>query len=366
MLKVPEYSFFEGFYMWFNKEKKEEYYSTPLYEYGNNINVDFDNKRVKVFIEQNIEKIKPDKYKPVLKTPATMLFPFVDRFGMMLIRLLNADFTNYQTAFNTFFYAYGYELLKEYSSSETLPSRYNTEVSFLKEIEKIFNNSLGLLLELQQEFRNCVDFVYCVDMDIQKEYKPNSRFIAYIIKHIGEIYNYSYKIDIITDNYADKYYDYAQENLDSLISKIDEHSLIVPVTNIYTSTELSNICYVVLEELTKTENIIIKKCKNCGKYFIPTTRFDEIYCDLPNADGTTCRNKGALATYKKNLEDSKALLEYRRSYQKKIMIVSRNREDKQLKKDFDKWKQEAQAKIKLFKQGKLAEDDLYNWIMENK
>ena len=39
---------------------------------------------------------------------------------------------------------------------------------------------------------------------------------------------------------------------------------------------------------------------------------------------------------------------------------------KQLKKDFDKWKKEAQEKIKLYKKGKLDEDTLYNWMIENK
>ena len=48
------------------------------------------------------------------------------------------------------------------------------------------------------------------------------------------------------------------------------------------------------------------------------------------------------------------------------MIVSRNKDNKQLKKDFDKWKKEAQANIKLFKQGKLEEEKLYNWMLENK
>ena len=48
------------------------------------------------------------------------------------------------------------------------------------------------------------------------------------------------------------------------------------------------------------------------------------------------------------------------------MIVSRNKDNKQLKKDFDNWKKEAQAKIKLFKQGKLDEDTLYKWMIENK
>ena len=37
-----------------------------------------------------------------------------------------------------------------------------------------------------------------------------------------------------------------------------------------------------------------------------------------------------------------------------------------LKKDFDKWKKDAQDKIKLFKQGKLEEEKLYKWMIENK
>lgn len=48
------------------------------------------------------------------------------------------------------------------------------------------------------------------------------------------------------------------------------------------------------------------------------------------------------------------------------MTVYRNKENKQLKKDFDKWKKEAQAKIKLFKQRKLEEENLYNWMNENR
>ena len=34
--------------------------------------------------------------------------------------------------------------------------------------------------------------------------------------------------------------------------------------------------------------------------------------------------------------------------------------------NFDKWKKEAQSKIKLFKHGKLDEDILYKWMEENK
>ena len=39
---LPEKNFFDSFYIWFNKEKREEYYSTPLYLYSVNRKDDFE------------------------------------------------------------------------------------------------------------------------------------------------------------------------------------------------------------------------------------------------------------------------------------------------------------------------------------
>ena len=177
---------------------------------------------------------------------------------------------------------------------------------------------------------------------------------------------YSNKIEVFLDNYAQKDHNYSNETYESLAQKLENNKISIKKHHIYTSEKLSNILFLILEEVVRAENLPIKECQSCGKYFIPTSRQDEIYCEFPDEKGKTCKEKGASLTYKKNLESIPALLEYRRSYQKKIMIVSRNKENKQLKKDFDKWKKEAQARIKLFKQGKLEEEKLYNWMIENK
>ena len=87
---------------------------------------------------------------------------------------------------------------------------------------------------------------------------------------------------------------------------------------------------------------------------------------MPNEDGKSCREKGAKQTYKQNLEKNPALLEYRKAYQKKFMEVARSDNNKQLKKCFDSWKKIAQGKIKDYKQGKITEDELYKWMIENK
>ena len=93
------------------------------------------------------------------------------------------------------------------------------------------------------------------------------------------------------------------------ISMIDTHK----------SNDLSSICYVVLEELVKTNNNPIKKCQNCGMYFIPNSRLDEIYCDYPKENGKTCREQVAALTYNKRLQEKSAYAEYRKIYQQKFM-----------------------------------------------
>lgn len=73
-------------------------------------------------------------------------------------------------------------------------------------------------------------------------------------------------------------------------------------------------------------------------YFIPSSRLDEIYCDYPKEKGKTCRAQGAVQAYNERLKQNKALAEYRRLYQQEFMAVGRNKDNKQMKKDFDEWK----------------------------
>ena len=57
-------------------------------------------------------------------------------------------------------------------------------------LEDIYNTSLDDLLEWQENFRKCVDFVY--NLNGNEEYKEQSiysKFVAYTIKN--DIYTYS-------------------------------------------------------------------------------------------------------------------------------------------------------------------------------
>ena len=48
------------------------------------------------------------------------------------------------------------------------------------------------------------------------------------------------------------------------------------------------------------------------------------------------------------------------------MYASRNKDDKEFKKNFDNWRKEAQAKIKLYKKEQISHEELFQWIMKNK
>lgn len=368
MKELPPHNFLDGFYIWFDIENKKEYYSTPLYQYNTKCTGCFDDGKQIIKLEKSIKKGKPSKRTEALKYPAFISYPFEENIGSMLLKFLNADLSSFENAYDTFFYAYGFETLKEYAPYNGLQNNFENEIELLTILKKVFETSKCDLCVIQNDFKNFIDYIYNLNNNNElKESKPSSKFIAGIIKGKNNISSYTKEIEVILDNYTNKNIEYMDEKLDSLVKKLDLNDTFVKRKNVYTSSYLSSILFIILEHIALDENIQIKQCLNCGKYFIPISRQNEIYCDFENIDGSsTCRDKGATETYKKNLNSIPALLEYRRTYQKRIMIASRNKDNKQLRTDFDKWKKEAQSKIKLYKKGELSEEELYNWMIENK
>ncbi len=97
---LPEKNFFESFYIWFSKEKREEYYSTPMYTYKAETKTDHENRLMTISYNK---KVKIEKGEDGLKYPGNMYFPYVEKFGMFLLRFLNAKLENFETAYETFF-----------------------------------------------------------------------------------------------------------------------------------------------------------------------------------------------------------------------------------------------------------------------
>ena len=48
------------------------------------------------------------------------------------------------------------------------------------------------------------------------------------------------------------------------------------------------------------------------------------------------------------------------------MQVRKDKENKELSKNFETWKKKAKEKINDMKKGKLTENEVYEWILKNK
>lgn len=304
-----------------------------------------------------------------LKHPGNIYFPFVERLGLLLLKFLNANLSTYETAYKDFFYAYGFELLKDLDKNYKfeLKGKYGNDETYLKETKKIYNNLKEQLLYVQENIKDSVNYIYNIDEN--KDLKPfthSQRYAVYLIKRKGKLYSYIKNDEIIADNYSNKYDDLGHISDYDLLKKLKEEGMLISMVNTHKSNDISSVCYAILEELSKIDNYPIKKCQNCGMYFIPTSRLDEIYCDYAKENGKTCREQGAILTYNKRLQEKSAYAEYRKTYQQKFVAVSKNKEDKQLKKDFDEWKKIAKEKINNLKHGELTEKEVYEWIMKNK
>lgn len=358
-----------GFYMWFNLKERKEYYATPLYLYSvirKKINPD-DETNLELILEEDISKRRIGKESTVIKNPSTLYIHYTENLGSFIINFLNADFSTYEMAYNTFFFAYGFELIKEYAPEKYNKTGFISDKEFKEVIKEIYEKGKSNFIEWQKIFRKCVDFVYNLhgNEDLKDEEDILAKFTAYSIKS-NDLYTFSKDTEIITDDYIEAHNKYKNESIKDLIEKIKSKDQELELHNIYTSNKLTSMCFTVLNKVIEN-NLQIKTCVNCGRYFIPSTRQNEIYCELPNIDHSpTCREKGANEQYKKSLENNKTQALYRKIYRQKFMLAQRKPKDNDIQNDFTNWKKVAKVRMNELKRGNITDEEVYKWLEENK
>ena len=87
----------------------------------------------------------------------------------------------------------------------------------------------------------------------------------------------------------------------------------------------------------------IRRCKNCNKYFIPTSKKDEIYC-------LSCRD----VSYDKKIREDEILSSYRKIYKTQSARKTRNAHRPQINEKFEHWKRMAISKRNDCKAGLIT------------
>lgn len=129
---------------------------------------------------------------------------------------------------------------------------------------------------------------------------------------------------------------------------------------------IGNLDALLLLELSKIcENKIrIKKCQNCGRYFIPESRTDEIYCNRisPQNNQMSCKEYGSKKLWYDKLRSDEIAKLSRNIYMAKQMLVKRNPDIIGYKDMFEFFKKERKKWEKAVKGGSKTRDEYVEWL----
>ncbi len=127
----------------------------------------------------------------------------------------------------------------------------------------------------------------------------------------------------------------------------------------------------IYRKLIIEKKICIKKCANCGKFFIPQSRTDEKYCNniSPQNHNKTCKEYGAKKTYRDDRKSKPIDYEHNKTSQFYRMRINRSKtpkEKEKYQKKFDIYKENYQKKKQKYQSHRLEEADFVEWIKNQK
>ena len=124
----------------------------------------------------------------------------------------------------------------------------------------------------------------------------------------------------------------------------------------------------------RENNSTIKKCKNCGKYFIPANRTDEKYCEniSPQNSNKTCKEIGSKLSFAYKRDSEPISREHNKTKVALSMRISRAKkkndfeEVNKVSKHLEKYLSNYQKKLNNYNKHKISEEELINWIISQK
>ena len=108
------------------------------------------------------------------------------------------------------------------------------------------------------------------------------------------------------------------------------------------------------------EKIMMRPCKNCGKYFALTVHGSTEYCSrVFDSRGRTCKEVGAMRQYVQSHAQDELLKIYRREYKRRFAWI---RAGKISQEAFSAWSKEAQKEKEKCETGKISKDEFTQWL----
>ena len=117
-----------------------------------------------------------------------------------------------------------------------------------------------------------------------------------------------------------------------------------------------------------SRNLKFKRCANCGRFFVPLSRSDEIYCDQPSPQdkSSSCKKYGTERLWYDKLKQDEAAKLSRNVYMAKQMLAKRNPDIVGYRKMFDYFKTERKKWEISVKSGVKSKEEYIRWLNEMK
>ena len=320
-----------------------------------------------------------------------------NELGTLLLKFINYDFTDFN-CFVEFVREYGIPGIDFYDVNKGPSNPFNkyinlnitndkkniflTENDFIIVCKKIFEKRKKILIKYQSEFRKLINFTNNLsNLDYLSDFSIADRF--YIYKYANDDYmdmslelsifiTLLYDIEPLKDFNPHSFYHVKSsfeenaktiaEKLKSSHQKYDNDLFLSFCFNCHT---IESACFITLLELIKNDTPIYV-CKNCGKYFIPSSKKNTLYCDNIYEHNKTCQEIGAMITYNEKLKKDEVNALYRKTLSAKKMLANRNPDIPVYLEKYEKWKKEANKFKDDIKQGLKTQEDFKNWIEETR
>ena len=138
---------------------------------------------------------------------------------------------------------------------------------------------------------------------------------------------------------------------------------------LYESTSHFALVYIALNDIIQNSKRNINICQNCGRYYLQYSG-KEVYCDLPNQDGSpSCKTFASRKVYADKVTEDAAELTYKREYQRRITKVYRAPDDDKkdsLQKEYSEWRVAAREQLLRYRNGEISGTEFCDWIEKNK
>lgn len=238
-----------------------------------------------------------------------------------------------------------------------------------KTVIKDFNLSDFLISLYEDDFEN---HTINTSINLSTNFKKVNDVENYLIHnklHIDQKYNYDLLkkfVDALLSNSRDLYKTFGNElsNMGpieySIVSNIKlENDLSMPLEVYSFSSYNTFILFTIFKVLSL--DIKFNKCKNCGKYFVPTAKSNEIYCTRTFRNNKTCRDIG----YENSVQSDEISKAYRNAYKTQNAKKQRNKFVHNIDEKFFNWAAEAKEMYKLCRDNKIALDEFNKWLKDH-